>query len=524
MKKVLIPTKLDTVAAELLKANGSYEVVQDSSTPLPELIAAHPDTFALIVRSEKVPAPVIDQLPNLKIVVRAGAGFDNIDTKYARKRGVDVMNTPGANSNGVAEEVLALMLADARFVVPADTTTRRGEWNKKAYLGREIAGKTIGIVGLGHIGRLVLKRLAGFDCTFLGFDPMVSTERAKELGVELADLDTIFARCDYVTLHIPGGEATRGLIGAKLLGSMKPGATLINCARHGIVDLDALRAVKSEKNLRYLNDVYPKDEAGEKPFADLCDLMLPHLGANTREANKNAARRAAEELIGLDQRGETAYIVNRDIPEGLDRAYCTLAHNLASLARQLTGGARVTKIETSFYGALEPYAQWLLVPMVAGLCDDFDRLSSHKDARAYLERLGIACVDRQADPGKGFENSMTLDLTTEAGDGNLKVTSIRGTIAEGRLMISRINEFDGLYIRPEGATLFFLYRDRTGVIADIAKGLADAEINIEDMRNPHDAKTGRSLAILKVSKPLSPDLLSVIAKRIDAQVAAAVQL
>ena len=187
MKKVLIPTKLDSIAAEILRTHGGYAVVQDAKTPLPELAAAHPDAHALVVRSEKVTAAIMEALPQLRVIVRAGAGFDTIDTKYARKRGVDVMNTPGANANAVAEEVVALMLADARFIVPADASVRRGEWEKKAFMGREITGKTVGIVGLGNIGRLVVRRLHGFDCRMLGYDPLVSIERAREFGVEPVD-------------------------------------------------------------------------------------------------------------------------------------------------------------------------------------------------------------------------------------------------------------------------------------------------------------------------------------------------
>ncbi len=516
MKKVLIPTKLDGVAADLLKADGNYTVVQDGKTPLNELVAANKDTYAIIVRSEKVTAEIMDALPELRVVIRAGAGFDNVDTKYARKRGIDVMNTPGANANGVAEEVIAMMLADARFVVAADMTTRAGGWEKKNYLGREVTNKVVGVVGLGNIGRLVIRRLKGFDCKFLGFDPMVSSERAREIGVQLASLEEIFAQCDYITLHIPGGEGTKGLVDAKLINSMKTGATLVNCARYGIIDEEALRAVKAEKKLRYLNDVYAKDEAGAKPMVDIADLMLPHLGANTAEANFNAAQRAAEELIGLDQRGETAFIVNRDVPEGLDKAYCDLAFNIASLARQLAGDARIVKVETSFYGQLEAFGNWLLVSVLSGLWKDFDRYNDIKAAKKYLNELGIAYENRPADPDKGFDNSITLDITTEAGEGSLKVTSVRGTVAESVQMIARINEFDRLYFPATGAALFFLYDDRPGVIAAISRRLADAHINIEDMRNPLNCKSNRSLAIVKVSKPISADLLAVIAKEINA--------
>jgi D-3-phosphoglycerate dehydrogenase len=517
MKKVLIPTKLDTVASDILKAHGGYEVVQDGKTPLEEQVKVHPDAYALIVRSEKVPAAVIDALPHLKVIIRAGAGFDTIDIKHARKKGVDVMNTPGANANGVAEEVIAMMLADARHIIKGDTTTRNGLWEKKDFMGREVTGKTVGIVGLGNIGRLVAKRLKGFECRLLGYDPIVNSDRMRELGIESATVEEIFSQCDFVTLHIPGGDGTRGLVGAKLIGMMKKGGTIINCARFGIVDEDALRAVKAEKGLRYLNDVYAKDEAGPKSMVDIADIMLPHLGANTYEANFVAAKRAAEELIDLDEKGDMSCIVNRDIPEGLERAYCELAFNIASLVRQLTGTQTPIKmLETSFYGALAPFGKWLTVSILSGIWREFDRYNDYKAATKFLKEMGIELVNRDASGDKGYGNSITIDLTVEQPNKDLKSYSVRGTVTEGVQTVSRIDEFDRLYFEPSGATLFCLYDDRPGVIASISRKLADAGINIEDMRNPHNTKTSRSLAIIKLNQPISEDLCKVIKADIKA--------
>jgi D-3-phosphoglycerate dehydrogenase len=525
MKKVLIPTKLDAVAAELLTAHRGYEVIQDPQTPLAALAAAHADAYALIVRSEPVTAALIDALPQLRVIVRAGAGVDTIDAKHARKKGVDVMNTPGANANAVAEEVIALMLADARHLIRADASARRGEWEKKAFMGRELTGKTVGIVGLGNIGRLVARRLKGFECRLLGYDPLVSLERAREMGVESVPLDVVFRESDIVTLHVPGGENTRGLVGAKLLGLMKKGATLINCARDGIVDEAAMRAAKADRGLRFLNDVYPKDEPGPKSVADLADIMLPHLGASTHEANRLAAERAARQLIDLDDKGVTAYIVNRDIPDGLDKAYCELAFALARLTRQLAGvEAPLKMIETSFYGQLEPFAKWLLTPILSGIWTDFDRYNDYKTATNFLQETGIEYVNRPVDAGKGFANSITIDLIAEQDDNRLKRTSVRGTVAEGVLMVSRINEFDRLFFEPQGAMLFCIYDDRPGVIAAISRRLADAHINIEDMRNPHDVKTNRSLAILKLNQQPPPEMVAAIAREIPTQSAIYVSL
>ena len=518
MKKVLIPTKLDTVAKELLEANGNYTVVQDDKTEINELAAKHPDTYALIVRSEKVPAELISALPSLKVVIRAGAGYNTIDTKFARQKKVDVMNTPGANANAVAEEVIALMLADARHLIPADSSTRAGKWEKKIFMGTEVTGKTIGIIGLGAIGRLVAKRLSGFDVSVLAYDPVLSEEAAARIGVKLVTLNELFEKSDYVSLHIPENDKTRGLINKDLLGLMKKGATLINCARAGVINEDDLRAVKKEKGLRFLNDVYAKDAEGDKSVADIADIMAPHLGASTKEANFNAAKRSAEQLIDFDEKGVTSYIVNRDIPEGLDEAYAELTFTIAKLAYAMLGGKKTqpSRIEASFYGALRKFSNWLIVPVTSALSDEFDRAMDQKAAVAYLQEMGIEYAVRETDESKGYGNSITIDLMANTDKDNLKRISVRGTVTEGIQMISRAGGFDKLYFEPSGHLALFTYTDRPGVLGEIASALAKENINIDDVRNPHDDKGERSIAIFKISQPAPETVVEAIAKKIDA--------
>jgi D-3-phosphoglycerate dehydrogenase / 2-oxoglutarate reductase len=517
MKKVLIPTKLDSVARETLKNHGGYEVIQDDSTDFATLASQHADAYALIVRSEKVTDEIIDALPALKVIIRAGAGYNTIDVKHARSRNVDVMNTPGANANAVAEEVIALMLADARHVIAADASTRAGKWEKNAFMGKEVTGKTVGIVGFGAIGQLVARRLSGFEVRVLVYDPFLSAQRSEELGVELVDLDTLFATSDYVSLHMPENEETRGLINRRLFNKMKNGATLVNCARAGIINEDDLRAVKEDKGLRFLNDVYPKDVAANQTCTDIADIMLPHLGASTVEANFNAALRSATQLIAYDDKGIASYVVNRDIPEGLDRAYSELAFLLAHLCRGIGGPQKKMKlIETSFYGSLKPYSDWLLVQIVAALSDDFDRSQGCDAAVEYLAEMGVEYINREIDTHKGYENSITVDVTTRVDAATFRRVSVRGTVTEGNLMISRINDFDKLYFEPVGAAVIFIYKDRPGVIGTIGSRLAAAGINIDDMRNPHDPSGEHSLALLKISDCISDELVQEIKAEISA--------
>ena len=251
--------------------------------------------------------------------------------------------------------------------------------------------------------------------------------------------------------------------------------------------------------------------------------MVPHIGASTYEANETAARRSATQLIDFDDRGVTSYIVNRDIPEGLDETYCNLAYTLGALARWLIGkNQALNKIETTFYGNLGQYDKWLLLSLLHGIWDDIDRSSDMQKALANLKDMGIEYNNRVMDPEKKFDNSMTLDLLSLDGKSNRRV-SVRGTVAEGVFMVSRVNQFDHLYWVPTGHSLFFQYDDRPGVIATIGRFLADANVNIEDMRNPFDKASGESLAILNVNKVVDDTLMKTIASEINATMAQRVE-
>ncbi|MDR0992948.1 MAG: hypothetical protein LBN38_00030 [Verrucomicrobiota bacterium] len=525
MKKVLIPTALDAVAKEMLEAHGGYTVLQCPKSDVAELVRANPDTHAILVRSEKITAEIIDSAPALKVIVRAGAGYNTIDIRHARQKGVDVLNTPGANSNAVAEEVIAMILADARHLVEADASCRAGRWEKSRFMGTELTGKTIGIVGLGYIGQLVAKRMSGFEVRVLGYDPFTSEEKAKTLGIELTSLPELFDQADYITLHVPENEETRGMVNRTLLKNMKTGATLVNCARAGILNEEDLRAVKEETQIHFLNDVYPKDAEGDKSVADIADLMLPHLGASTREANRKAAELAARELIDLDDKGITSAVVNRNVPAGLDPAFARLANVLTRICRRVLGvNTRLKLVETSFYGSLKPFADWLLTPVTAALSGEYDTGMDHKRTLGFLADMGVEYVNRSIDDSKAYTNSITIDLTGNVDAEHLMRASVRGTVEEGNLLVARINDFDKLYFEPEGNWVVFIYKDRPGVLGRIAAGLASAGVNIDDVRNPHDSKGHKSLAILKVNRPVNDELVKAISSEIEARIAFHIEL
>lgn len=514
MKKILIPTKLDKAAGDMLKAKG-YNVVQDHETAMDALVKANADAEVLIVRSEKVTPEIIDALPKLKLVVRAGAGYNTIDTKYARRKNVDVMNTPGANSNAVAEEVVAMMLAACRHVVKGDITTREGLWEKKAFMGTEITGKTMGIIGLGNIGRLLAKRLEGFEMKVLAYDPVLSSELAEKMGVKLCTVEEIFSAADFISLHIPENENTKGMVNKTLLTLMKKGAMLINCARSGIINENDLREIKKEKKIFFCTDVFPKDEAGKKTCEDIADLMLPHLGANTNEANLTAATRSAEQTIAYFEKGITNCVVNKGLPDGLNAQYQTLAYVLTSLSRAYLGKDKApAKIETSFYGNLHQFGKWMTAPIAAGIAGEFDPFYDASDAESFLKQRGIEICDRDVDDNKHYGESITIDFFE--GADTINRVSVRGTVAENNVMISRINNFDKLYLEPTGHNLFAEYGDEPGVIGKIASLLGAEKINIIDIRAPQDLESGRSLAVMKTNVVVPDAIVEKIKKSINA--------
>ncbi|MEA4861898.1 MAG: NAD(P)-dependent oxidoreductase [Victivallaceae bacterium] len=515
MKKVLIPTKLDKFAAKLLTENG-FDVVQDADTPIDALVSANPDAAVVIVRSEKITPEIIDALPQLKLIVRAGAGFNTIDIKYARKHNVDVMNTPGANSNAVAEEVVAMILGAYRHLVVGDVTTRAGQWEKKKLMGSELTGKTIGILGLGHIGQLLVKRLSGFEVKALGHDPFISADFAKQLGVELASVEDIFSKADIISLHIPENNETRGMIDAHLFALMKSGAMLVNCARSGVVNEADLRAAKQAKKIIYCTDVYPKDEPGEKSVVDVADLMLPHLGANTNEANFAAAKRAAEQTVDYFERGITTAVVNKALPDNFDPMYQELAFVVTKIAHKALGCEQPSRIATSFYGKLHEFAKWMTGPIAAAISPEVDQYDA-ADAADFFARRGVEVVNREVDDSKNYGNAMTIDLF--AGKDAIHTVSVRGTTAENNLMISRIGEFEHIYLEPSGNILFVQYADAPGMIGKIAGILGEKNININDIRAPRNPRCDKALAIFKTNVDVPQILVDKIREAVNAELA-----
>ena len=304
MPKVLVSDAIADEGVEILRANAQV-VVDDKITP-DALRLAIPEYDALVVRSRtKVIAPIIDTATRLRVIGRAGVGLDNIDCDAAQRRGITVVNSPTCAMVSVAEHTVGLMIALARFVPQADASLRQGTWEKNKYLGIELCGKTLGIVGLGHIGSMVAVRAEAFGMRVLAYDPYIKGARAETFGATLLEsLDDVLARCDFISIHTPLTPTTRGLIGAAELAKMKPNARLISCARGGVVDEKALlRALESGTLAGAALDVFEHEPPGDNPLLKHPRVVAtPHLGSMTEEAQKRAAIDVAEQVAEILKR------------------------------------------------------------------------------------------------------------------------------------------------------------------------------------------------------------------------------
>src|SRR5437660_2320602 len=357
MPRVLICDKLENPGLDLLRQAGIELDERHGLTgaALQEAIRA---ADGVIVRSgTRITADLLENPGRLKAVVRAGVGVDNIDVAAATRRGIVVMNTPGGNTVSTAEHTVTLLMSLARHIPAADASVHQGKWERTKFVGTQLAGKTLGVIGLGRVGREVARRAAALDMKVLGHDPFSSTEPAARLVIEsLPDLDQLLPRCDFVTVHTPLNEQTRDLIGARQLGLMKPGSRVLNCARGGIVNEAALsEALRSGHLAGAALDVFGEEPPRtDHPLLQLPNVVTtPHLGASTTEAQESVAREAAQLLIDFLTRGVVQFAVNMAAVDRTEleelRLYVNMAHRLGLLDAQMCQGA-IRRAELHYRG------------------------------------------------------------------------------------------------------------------------------------------------------------------------------
>lgn len=468
-----------------------------------EYLSCLPEADALLVRSAvKVTSEVLEKAPRLRVIGRAGVGVDNVDLAAATAAGVIVMNTPGGNAVSVAEHTFALMLAMARSIPQATASTKSGKWEKKEFLGNEIRGKVLGVVGLGSIGREVVRRALAFDMRVLGSDPYISPKVAGDLGIEVVELDRLFAESDYISLHVALTPETRGFISAAAIAKMKDGARLVNCARGELIDQDALaEALRSGKLAGAALDVFSPEPppAGFKLFELDSVVATPHIAGSTEEAQELVGVRIAEQVVDYLKNGVALNAVNMPAltPEQyrVARPYMALAERLGSFAAQVASGNPKT-VRMVYFGKTAEGSTHLL--RNAGLVGILNRWLSRRatlvNALQIASERGLNVSEQHAHKAAHVD-SITVELETDAG-----VTTVEGALVLGRPRLLRV---DGISCETPlaGHLLFMKNQDVPGVIGHVGTVLGRNGVNIANFslgRRDEPSKPGEPLEALAV--------------------------
>ncbi|HEX9377643.1 MAG TPA: phosphoglycerate dehydrogenase [Actinomycetota bacterium] len=523
---ILVTESLSERGLSLLRRDFQVDVREDlASAGLAEAIAPYD---ALIVRSQtRVDADVIEAAENLKVIARAGIGLDNVDVEAATRRGVMVVNAPQSNILSAAEHTIALLLAQARNIPQADRALRGGAWSRSRFQGVELAGKTIGVLGLGRVGAMVAHRAAAFGMRVIAYDPYVSRDRAKEMGVELMPgLEAVLVQSDFLTVHLPRTPETEGLIGERELALMKDGARLVNTARGGIVDEDALaKALKDGRLGGAALDVFAVEPTTESPLFELENVVVtPHLGASTVEAQDKAGTSIAE-MVRLALRGEfVPYAVNvsagADVPEAV-RAFLPLVERLGAVLTGLAEGA-LQSLECEYTGRIaETDTRVLTLAALKGcLRGVVHEPVSYVNAPIIAGERGISLSERKSTVSRDYVNLVSLRGETDGGE-----VAVAGTLVGKRDAERLVQVFDfDVDMAPTTHMAFFLYEDRPGVIGRIGSLLGEAGVNIAGAQVARKAAGGPALMGVTVDSPVPPEVLQRIATEIGAERARAIVL
>jgi D-3-phosphoglycerate dehydrogenase len=512
--KVLVSDNLSDQGIQILKKAGLEVDIKTGMSP-DELKACIGEYHGLIIRSAtKVTADIVGAATNLKVVGRAGSGLDNVDKTAATKKGIVVMNTPGGNTITTAEHTIALLFSLARLVPQATASMKSGKWEKKRFMGVELYNKTIGIVGIGNIGKHVAKRALALGMNVIGYDPYLSDENAKEMGIEKVELPALFKRSDFITLHTPITADTKNLICKKTIQDMKDGVRIINCARGGIVnEADLYEALKSGKVSGAALDVFEKEPPGDSPLLTLDNMICtPHLGAATEEAQENVAVAIAEQVVDYLVNGVIRNAVNfPSVPADQVlklKPYLTLAERLGSFASQVFEGA-VTEITIEYKGeASSLNTAPLNIALLKGfLTPILEETVNFVNAPVIAKERGIAMKEMKSADGGDYQSMIVLKAKTDG-----KENILAGTLL-GRMdpRIVRINNFP-VEIAPEGNMLFMYNNDRPGVIGNIGSFLGKCSINIARMHFGRETAGGMAISVVSIDTPVTPAQLEEIKK------------
>ena len=508
--KVLVTDPLEQEGVQILKDAG-FEVKETGKLTPDQLCGVIADYDSVIVRSAtKITAEVIEKAGRLKIIGRAGVGLDNIDVEAATHAGIIVMNAPEGNTLSVAEHTIAMLMALARNIPAADHSMKNGQWEKKKYTGAELYNKTLGIIGLGRIGRRVAAIAGALGMKVLGYDPYLDKDEVEKAGITVVNLPGLLKQSDFITLHIPFNDSTRKLIGEDAFVSMKEGVSIINCSRGGIVDEEALcKYIAAGKVKGAAFDVFEKEPPpADNPLLKTEQVIVtPHLGASTKEAQINVAQQLASQIVSALTKKVIVNAVNlpsldRDSMEKLS-GYLSLGEKLGVLLKQLAGGD-IKEISINYAGDIINHDLSLLrANIIIGLLKDTEKVNA-VNASLILKEKGIKIKENRQESGGEFTNLVTVEV------GNGTKTSAAGTIIrEGAERIVKINGFS-VDAAPGGYLLVCYNEDKPGIMGHIGTILGEKEVNIASMTLGRSKKGGQAITVLNLDQGIDSKVLNRI--------------
>jgi D-3-phosphoglycerate dehydrogenase / 2-oxoglutarate reductase len=512
--KILITDPVDDACVDILREEG-FSVERKTGLSEEELGALIGGYDVLIVRSgTQVTAGIIGYGAKLKIIGRAGTGVDNIDVDAATRKGIIVMNTPGGNTVSTAEHAISLLMAMARNIPQACAALKNGKWDRKTYRGVEVFGKTIGIIGLGKIGKEVAVRLQGFGMNVLGYDPLVADDVIAKLNIESVTIDELLRRSDYITIHTPLNDETRGLLNEKTLGQCKRGVRIINCARGGIIDEQALLAALNDGQVAGAAlDVYEQEPpASDHPLLKHPNVVVtPHLGASTVEAQEKVAVQIAHQiadalkersLVGAVNISAAQFSVRED-----HKPYLQLAERIGSIAGQIMEG-KLKSIACTVAGeGLHGSFEILKSAVLRGvLSPRLDQPVNDVNAPYFARELGIALSDRKDDSTGNYPQLLTVEYETDK-----EQRKISGTVfGVNSIRIVQVDDYR-VEVEPSGPMLFYWNIDRPGMLAAVGSILADANINIAGLSLGRKAFGEEALTIIDLDSDVPASVIDTIA-------------
>lgn len=513
---VIVADRIAPEGLELLSQ--TCRVHNLSGASLDSAADALAEAEGLIVRSEtRVDASLIARAPKLRVIGRAGAGVDTIDVAAATARGIVVVNAPGGNAVAAAEHSLALMFSLARHVPLADRLMKDGQWKRSQLVGTELTGKTLGLVGLGRVGTEVARRALGLEMHVLVYDPYVPPEHIRTLGGEPADLDSVLERANYVSLHVPLTDTTRGLIDAARLAKMQPDACLVNCARGELVNQDDLLAALDAGQIRAAAiDVYPQEPVSpDNPLPRHPKVIAtPHLGASTVEAQASVAVQIVHEVLAVLNDQPPQFAVNapsiRAEVMPILRPFMELSLLLGKLATQLVDGP-FRAAEIAYRGAIaEEDTSAITATAVQGMLEPISEVPVNLvNARLLARQRGLEIVERRSATPERYTSLVRVTVCAPTCTGNHpNCTSVAGVVSDGRAAIVQIDGYELHLPATPGYLLMTRHDDQPGIIGTVGKLLGEADVNISSMQVGRAGPRGDALMLLSVDDPIPSELVA----------------